>query len=335
MLCLVIALWGIDVEQVKQGFLRANYASLPILLGLLFFFFWLKAIRWRLLLQPLRDFRTKEVVPSLMIGFMGNNVLPAHLGELIRVYVLAREFSLAKAAVFSSIVLERLLDTAVILIFLVMSFMLVEALPPWIEAGILLMAVLATAAILLLAAYLFWSQRFIRAAQRVFSFLPAHLCRKLTDIMVAGALGLDSLRRANLAFWVVLTSILQWVLMAGMVYVSLWSFGLHLPPLASFLIVGVTALGVTVPSVPGFFGIVQLCFWVCLQLFGVEKADAFASSIYFHLNQYVPVTLLGLYYLHQRGWQLRQIDQEAAEEKEQTVTDSGNRGSVKEPASTK
>ncbi len=129
MLCLIIASWGIEMEQVKQGFLRANYATLPILLGLLFFFFWLKAIRWRLLLQPLRAFRTKEVVPSLMIGFMGNNVLPAHLGEIIRVFVLAREFSLAKAAVFSSVVLERLLDTAVILIFLVMSFMLMESLP--------------------------------------------------------------------------------------------------------------------------------------------------------------------------------------------------------------
>jgi len=333
MLCLIIALWGIELEQVRQGFLRANYASLPILLGLLFFFFWLKAIRWRLLLQPLRDFRTKEVVPSLMIGFMGNNVLPAHLGELIRVFVLAREFSLAKAAVFSSVVLERLLDTAVVLIFLVMSFMLMEALPPWVEAGIPLMAVLATSTILLLAASLFWTQPFIRAAQRVFSLLPADLYTKLTDIMVAGALGLASLRRAELAFWVVLTSILQWVLMAGMVYVSLWSFGLHLPPLASFLVVGVTALGVTIPSAPGFFGVVQLCFWISLQLFGVEKADAFASSIYFHLSQYVPVTLLGLYYLNRRGWHLRQIDKEAAEEKKPTLTDSGDREGVKGSAS--
>ncbi len=333
MLCLIIALWGIEVEQVKESFLRANYASLPILLVLLFFFFWLKAIRWRLLLQPLRDFRTKEVVPSLMMGFMGNNVLPAHLGELIRVFVLAREFSLTKAAVFSSVVLERLLDTAVILIFLIMSFMLVEALPPWIETGILLMAVLATSAILLLAASFFWTQLFIRAGQRILSLLPANLCKKITDIMVAGALGLASMRRPELAFWVVLTSILQWVLMVGMVYVSLWSFELHLPPLASFLIVGVTALGVTVPSVPGFFGIVQLCFWVSLQIFGVEKADAFASSIYFHLSQYLPVTLLGLYYLNRRGWRLREIDKEAAEEKEQILTDSGDREPVKGSAS--
>ena len=45
-----------------------------------------------------------------MIGFMGNNVLPAHLGELIRVFVLGRTFALSKAAVLSSVVLERILD---------------------------------------------------------------------------------------------------------------------------------------------------------------------------------------------------------------------------------
>ncbi len=115
--CLMIALWGIEWEQIQEGFQRANYSTLPILMGLLFFVFWLKAIRWRLLLQPLRKLSTKEVVPSLMIGFMGNNVLPAHLGELIRIFVLGREFSLSKAAVFSSVVLERLFDMVVILLF--------------------------------------------------------------------------------------------------------------------------------------------------------------------------------------------------------------------------
>ena len=69
--CLAIALWGIEWEQIQEGFQQANYSTLPILMGLLFCVFWLKAIRWRLLLQPLRKFQTKEVFPSLMIGFMG------------------------------------------------------------------------------------------------------------------------------------------------------------------------------------------------------------------------------------------------------------------------
>jgi hypothetical protein len=51
-------------------------------------------------------------------------------------------------------------------------------------------------------------------------------------------------------------------------------------------------------------------------MFGVDRADAFASSIYYHLNQYIPVTLVGLYYLNRLGLGLNQITNNAAEEKE-------------------
>ena len=320
---MVIALWGIEWEQLREGFQQANYFTLPILMGLLFSVFWLKAIRWRLLLQPLRKFQTKEVVPPLMIGFMGNNLLPAHLGEIIRIFVLGREFSLSKAAVFSSVVLERIFDTAVVLLFLVMSLFLVEELPSWVSTTIFFVSILAGLIILFLAAYLFWTQRLIHATRRVFSFLPERFGRKLSETMEAGVLGLASMQSGGLVFWIVVTSILQWILMAGMVYISLWSFGIHLTPLASVVIIGVSALGVSIPSAPGFFGIIQLSFWVILQGFGVDKGDAFASSIYFHLSNYIPITLVGLYYLNRRGLQLWQIDKEAAEDKDQMLADSG------------
>ena len=258
-----------------------------------------------------------------MIGFMGNNLLPAHLGELIRIFVLGREFSLSKAAVFSSVVLERIFDTAVVLLFLVMSLFLVEELPSWVSTTIFFVSVLAGLIILFLAAYLFWTQRLIHATRRVFSFLPERFGRKLSETMEAGVLGLASMQSGGLVFWIVLTSILQWILMAGMVYVSLWSFGLHLPPLASVVIIAVSALGVSIPSAPGFFGIIQLSFWVILQGFGVDQGDAFASSIYFHLSNYIPVTLVGLYYLNRRGLQLWQIDKEAAEDEDQMLADPG------------
>lgn len=322
-LCLVIALWGIEWDQIWEGFQKANYFTLPILMGLLFSVFWLKAIRWRLLLQPLRKFQTQEVVPPLMIGFMGNNLLPAHLGELIRIFVLGREFSLSKAAVFSSVVLERIFDTAVILLFLVLSLFLVEELPSWVSTTIFFVSILAGLIILFLAVYLFWTKRLIHATRRVFSFLPERFGRKLTETMEAGVLGLASMQSGGLVFWIVVTSVLQWVLMAGMVYVSLWSFGLHLPLFASVVIIGVSALGVSIPSAPGFFGIIQLSFWVILQGFGVDKGDAFASSIYFHLSNYIPVTLVGLYYLNRRGLQLWQFDKEAAEDEDKMVADSG------------
>ena len=104
--------------------------------------------------------------------------------------------------------------------------------------------------------------------------------------------------------------------MGGMVYISLASLDVWLNPMASIVTTGVSALGAAVPSTPGYFGVIQLSFWVSLQMFGVEKADAFASSVYFHLSQYVPVTLVGLYYVNRLGLRLKQIEEGVTEEEE-------------------
>ena len=103
-------------------------------------------------------------------------------------------------------------------------------------------------------------------------------------------------------------------------HVALWSFGLHLPLHASLIVMGVTVLGVAIPSTPGFFGVVQFCFWVSLRIFGVEKADAFAASVYYHLSQYIPVTLVGLYYLSRLGLRFGDIAREAVHKAEDEPT---------------
>jgi uncharacterized protein (TIRG00374 family) len=315
-LCLAAALWGLDLEEVWQRLSGLNYRTLPVILSLLVLFFWLKAIRWRLLLSPLRKFRTQEVIPSLMIGFMGNNILPAHLGEVIRVFVLGRKFTLSKTAVFSSVVLERVLDMLVILIFVGVGLLVVEGLPPWVQTGALTVAVLGISFSFLLIAFVFRTQAFVQAYRKVFHFLPTKLFHQLDKIMGSTAQGLASIKNARTAFWITLTSLLQWTVMGGMVYVSLVSLGLWLNPLASIVTTGVSALGAAVPSTPGYFGVIQLSFWLSLQMFGVNKADAFASSVYFHLSQYIPVTLVGLYYANQLGLRLKEIKESVTEKKE-------------------
>ena len=48
----------------------------------------IRSIRWKYLLANIRQFRMGRLFPSVMIGFMANNVLPARLGEFIRAYSL-------------------------------------------------------------------------------------------------------------------------------------------------------------------------------------------------------------------------------------------------------
>ena len=120
------------------------------------------------------------------------------------------------------------------------------------------------------------------------------------------------MRSARLVFWIAVTSLLQWLINGLSIYVALWSFGVRLSPQTSLVVMGVVAVAVTIPSSPGFFGVIQGAFVLSLEPLGVAKADAFAASIYYHISQYIPVTLIGLYYLNRSGLRLGELNRSAS-----------------------
>ena len=64
--CLVAAVWGIDFEQIYTSFKRANYWTLPLMLAALFMFYWLKAVRWQMLLEPIKKLTVAQVTPAMI-----------------------------------------------------------------------------------------------------------------------------------------------------------------------------------------------------------------------------------------------------------------------------
>ncbi|MFK7777881.1 MAG: lysylphosphatidylglycerol synthase transmembrane domain-containing protein [Gimesia sp.] len=318
--CLLAAVWGIDPEQVMESFRHANFWTLPVMLLLIFMFYWLKAIRWRMLLEPIKSLTVSQVTPAMMIGFMGNNIFPAHLGEFLRVYVLSKQFQIPKTTVLSTVILERLFDVVAILCFLGGSIYFAPNLPNDYRTVSLIIAAGTFVVILGLAAYLIWTDGVISLFRKIFGylrFIPEKLTHLVLEMMKSGALGMASMKSPRLSFGIIWTSFAQWLINGLCILVALWSFDIQVTPLAAFVVLGVTAIGVTIPSTPGFFGVIQLCFWISLQAFGVSKADAFAASIYFQLSQYIPVTLIGLYYSNREGLKLSVAGQEAEKELEE------------------
>lgn len=321
--CLYWAVAGIlqnqnALEQIQSAFARANYRTLPLLWLMIAVFYSLKAWRWRLLLRPLGDFHTfRDCLPPTMIGFAFNNLLPAHLGDFVRVFVFARQHQVTKTAVLSSAVLERVFDVIAILGYLGLGLALVPGMDPNLQKAAIVIAVLAAGFIVAALIYLFWTQPFVMFAEGILArvpLVPVGLRRKICGMLETGADGLRSLHNPKLVLGIVMSSIGQWALNGLMIHVSLWSFGVEVSPLVSCIVLGVTAFGVTVPSSPGYFGVIQLCFMTVLQLFTKDEAAVFGASVYFHLAQYVPVTLIGLAYFSATGLKVADV-QASAESK--------------------
>lgn len=337
--CLVWAASGLirdedAVARVQEAFAKADYRSLLPFWGGLVGFYLIKAWRWRLLLRPVGDYHTvRDLVPPTMIGFAFNNLLPAHLGDFVRVYLFARRVRASATAVLSTVVLERVFDVVAILLLLGTGLLFVELPEANVRRAAVVFAAAAGAFVVVAFAYVIWTQPFVAIVEAVLARLPlvpAGLRRKVAAMLEAGAAGLASLKQPQLLAGILASSLAQWVLNGSMVYLSLWSFNIQVSNglLVSCIVLGVTALGVAVPSSPGYFGVIQLCFMTVLKLFTDDEASVFAASIYFHLAQYIPVTLVGLYYFNTTGLTFAEVENAAETETPLADADDASVGST-------
>jgi hypothetical protein len=84
--------------------------------------------------------------------------------------------------------------------------------------------------------------------------------------------------------------------------VGLLSFGIVKPGYAgSLFLLAVNAFAVAIPSSPGFFGPFEASVRLALAPFGVEAGRAVSFAVAFHVGTFIPVTLLGLWYVGRLG----------------------------------
>jgi uncharacterized protein (TIRG00374 family) len=306
-------------QQFLNAFRTADYRFLPLLLGMLAVFYLLKAYRWKLLLSPLGDFRTVgDCFGPMISGFAVNNVLPARAGELLRTVVFAKQTGRPFTSVLTTVALERIFDMLAILVCLAVGLLSVPGMPAWMTKSAMGLGAVVMVAVLGAVVFMIWTQAFVRFASatlRVFR-VPETLRNKIQELMEVAATGLDSLKSPRTLALIVLVSLMKWFINGSMMYLSLLSFGVQVPFAAALVLLGVVAILVAAPTAPGFFGVIQLCFTETLQFFPVPQQAVLAASIYYHMIQYIPVTLGGLYWLNRSGIRLGEVEQVRSREGE-------------------
>lgn len=285
----------VDLGEMKSALSQAHY--LYVLPSTLFLIvgFWIRALRWKVLLQPVKAVGTHLLFSATMIGFMANNVLPARLGEFVRADAIGRQASISRSAAFATIVVERLFDGLTLLLFLVGTLTL-SSFPDWVRrTG---MATLGLYALGIVFIYLLHrrTEAAVRVAEYLLQPLPGRISGKLVHQLKLFASGLHVLSQGRHLFSTSLLSLLLWVVNIASLQCILEAFDLGLPWYAAFTIEAILAMGVILPSSPGFVGVFQGFCILALALFGVSQSVALGFSVVLHATGYIPVTAIGLFY---------------------------------------
>lgn len=319
-LALVYALWDVNFKELGELLRGGDYRTLIPILGLIAVFFWLKAVRWKVILRPLGCFSVAEVTPPLMIGFAGNNVLPGHLGELIRTGIFSHRFSCPVSGTFITIVVERILDIVAILALYEAGIAIIDSAPESLKIGAWFIApVLAgtLAGVMLML----WKPGIVLGLWDFFGrWFPSAFREKVHGIIQNVIIAFSSLKSPASVFVLLALSILKWTLMGGIIWFSLYAYGQTISAQLTFVILGVLTLATTVPNAPGYIGATQAAFVFALKPFGVSEEIAFASSVLFLASQWVPVTAIGAFYFMAGGLRLADVKKEIEEVEEASLS---------------
>ncbi len=301
------ALQGIDFGQVGNSFGQINWWLVALSQIPYFTVLVIKVTRWQLLFDPGPKIRLQRLWATLMISYLFNTVLPARLGEIVRGYALSRSERISPVRVFSTILLEKILDVMTMFIFLValLPFLKLEnnlKNAAFVTGGLVVAAFLV---FMLLAAY---RRQAEGMAQWFLKWLPERMRSPLFNLVteVLDVLGVLLRFKLSLNLWA--QSILMWLIVAFNYMLLAWALNLPMTLEIALVLTIALNLGMVVPSAPGYIGVFEfLVKTALLPFFPGQESLLITFGLLMHVAGYLPVIILGAFYTSKEGLSLGKV----------------------------
>ncbi|MCX6079479.1 MAG: lysylphosphatidylglycerol synthase transmembrane domain-containing protein [Chloroflexi bacterium] len=303
-----ISLRGLRLGEFRDVVMRANYWWILPGIGVYFVAVWVRAWRWHYLLKPIKVIPTKTMFPITAIGYMGNNIYPARAGEVLRAVILKRREGVPVSASLATIIVERIFDGVVMLAFVFINLPELARLTSasGFVGNIQQVAIYGTAAFSAALVIFLLAAMFPAVTARIGTwfidrFLPIRFRQNVTGIMHKFLDGLASLRSPLNILMVFLTSVIIWLFETLKYWFVMHAFGFSVSFFALMLMNGIVNLATTIPSAPGYIGTFDAPGIAVLGAYGIEQATAAGYTLTLHAALWIPITLLGAYYLAKEG----------------------------------
>jgi hypothetical protein len=250
----------------------------------------LRGERWHLLLGGAGvHARRADCYALTTVGYMGNNVLPARAGEMLRVVLLSARCDSTKRTLLGSVVAERLLDAIALgTIFLIVVYAFLTDAVPDLGSG----AILAVGAggLLVGAAAIYMLRRHhvverVRAWMRPLADAPRSLLSR-RGVMLLGL------------------TVVLWTF-EGSVYLAVArAVNLDVGGMGALYLVALTNFFAALPAAPGSLGTFDAAVAHGVTKLGATGAAPVTYLLVLRFILYIPITVVGFLMLVTRygGW---------------------------------
>jgi uncharacterized protein (TIRG00374 family) len=288
---LYYSLGGIEWRRVARIVASAAPGRLALAAGIGTATLFLRACRWRILLNAEGTVSLSTAFWATAAGYFGNNFLPARAGELVRTFMISSRSALEATYVLATALSERVADAVALVIISAAVLLILPAQPGWLAGAarpFALLGLLGALGIAVLPLLEPVARSVIERAP-----LPHSLRPRVMTAVEHGLRGVRAFHDARRLSGFLGLTVLIWCLDAlGAVIVGT-AIGFRIPISVAFLLIAGLGLGSALPSTPGYVGIYQFVAVTVLTPFGFSRTDAIAYILVAQVLMYVVIGLWG------------------------------------------
>jgi uncharacterized protein (TIRG00374 family) len=318
---LYFAFRNVPVNDLLKYLTSINYLWVLPALVMVMTSFWLRAVRWRIILESSRKISVWRAFHPMMIGFMINCVLPGRLGEVARPVILQQKEQVPFTTGLATVAAERIFDICLLLFLFIITVSVIQIRPDINVAfgkyhlnrqtlDTIFSAMLELGAVLILGIILItidrvrlffyglirYTPNLIFFAGESFKAAVRHkLCEPVIGILENVAQGFTLIKYPKKIILCSVFSLLIWGLLSFSYYLfSLGSPGINLTFWELSVVMVIICFFISLPSVPGWWGLWEAAGVFALSLFGVSSKEAAGFTLANHALQVFPVIIVGL-----------------------------------------
>ena len=287
-LLIIFSLKDFDFLKFKHAYENMILSYLLLASFLLMLVIYLRALRWKLLLNSSKRLDVNDLYKGQLIGYFGNNILPLRAGELIKAYYIGNKYDKSKSKIFGSIILERIFD------FLGLFFLLLLLLNSNLK-NIIFDHFYYGLIMILVFVFLGISISYFYNFKKNSSSIKTKIKNIISNILD----GFASLNNNNFFPSIMLTLII-WSVYVMEVYIVQSAFNMGLSINHAIFILFVSSIFMILPGMPGNFGTFEGSVIYSFTLFGkyglYNITDDFGFAFILHLVSFIPYTIFGFIY---------------------------------------
>jgi glycosyltransferase 2 family protein len=261
-----------------------------------------RAFRWQVLLNPLKSIPMGPLISINVLGFCAIYLI-GRAGELVRPLWLTRSERVPLTVSVATIVVERVLDTLMLIAAFGLALLLVK-LPSAAEHTMTLMKDTAWVMVggsIVTMVFLFF---FRSNVERIVGYIPI---ARLTLLLRSFSEGLSFLDRGRTFGLVIAHSIVVWIVIVLQFWFMLLGMNFRFSVAAATLVMVGSAIG-SLAQVPGVGGGFQAGYIFCMTTFFIVPAEqAIATSLVAWVSSIIPTLIVGGFYMVSHGLSVKDL----------------------------